>query len=719
MQGHRVIVAVCALAALGAAAAPAGATGIQVVSNRADLISGGDALVRVTGVSPGAFTADVDGRDVTSAFGDGTEGLVTGLRDGVNRLTVRAPGAPAERIDITNHPIGGPVFSGDQIQPWLCTTADQGLGPATDKQCNAPTKVEFFYKSTDQTKSGFQPYDPKNPPSDVAETTTDQGKTVPYVVRRESGTANRGIYQIALLDKAGAWNHKLYYLFGASCGTVHSQSSPTSVLNDLALSRGFMTADSSMNVLGNNCSTETSGESAVMLKEHILESYGSIRYTMANGCSGGSIGQHVVANEFPGLLDGIQPACTYADNWTTGIEVNDCHLLLNYFNTISPQLWAVERQRAAVDGHRDNSDCVAWDVTFSAVSDPTDGCGLPAEQMYDPATNPKGCRGTLQDFMINVMGKRPPSLWTAPEKKAGGFAKSAYDNIGVQYGLNALNSGLITADQFVDMNSKIGGVDIDFNNVPERSKANPGALHTLYSSGQIDDTRNLDKVADIELQDWSETAEIHTSFHAWSTRARMDKANGNHDNQIIWTYPASAPILGVGPSGAVAQQSFLLLDQWLSRVEADHGSGTREQKIARDKPGDAVDGCFVADHQITDMNTCQMLYPHYADARIEAGGPFTDDIGKCRLKPLDRADYAVTFSDDQWTALKKAFPSGVCDWSRPGVDQVPARKRPPPGGVCAGGGRGVARAPPTRGTTSPAGPGGRPMPPAPVSQPLG
>ena len=688
MQGRRVIAG--ALVAFAVIAAPAGATRIEVVSNRADLISGGDALVRVTGAHD--FRADLNGHDVTSAFGTTGEGLVTGLRDGRNRLTVRAPGQKPEFLDITNHPIGGPVFSGEQIQPWLCTTADEGLGDPIDKQCNAPTKIEFFYKSTDPTKSGFQPYDPKSPPSDVAETTTDQGKTVPYVVRRETGTANRGIYQVAVLDKA--WNHKLYYLFGASCGTVHSQSSPTDTLDDFSLSRGFMTADSSMNVLGNNCSTETSGESAMMLKEHILERYGPIRYTMANGCSGGSIGQHVVANEFPGLLDGIQPACTYADNWTTGIEVDDCHLLLNYFNMTSPQLWAALPQRAAVDGHRDNSDCVAWDVTFAAVSDPRDGCGLPAEQMYDPQTNPKGCRGTLQDFMLPVLGKRPQSMWTAPEKIAGGFAKSAYDNTGVQYGLKALQSGLITPDQFVDLNSKIGGVDIDFDYTPARNVSDPGALKTLYSSGQIDDGRQLDKVADIELQDWSESAEIHTSFHAWSTRARLDKVNGNHDNQIIWTYPANGPILGVGPTSAIADKSFLLLDRWLSRVEADKAPGTREEKIARDKPDDAVDGCFIADHLVEDMSVCRATYPYYGDARIAAGGPFSDDVGKCRLRPLDRDSYNVTFTDDQWATLQKTFPGGVCDWTRPGVDQVPS----------------------VPWTTFADGPGGHAMAPAPRSQ---
>jgi Tannase-like family of unknown function (DUF6351) len=42
---------------------------------------------------------------------------------------------------------------------------------------------------------------------------------------------------------------------------------------------------------------------------------------------------------------------------------------------------------------------------------------------------------------------------------------------------------------------------------------------------------------------------------------------------------------------------------------------------------------------------------------------------KCQLKPLRPDDYPVTFTDAQWTALEQAFPSGVCDYSKPGVDQ--------------------------------------------------
>src|SRR5205823_3904168 len=183
------------------------------------------------------------------------------------------------------------------------------------------------------------------------------------------------------------WNHKLYYVFGPSCGTVHSQSSPNSVLVDMALSRGFMVATSSMNVLGNNCNTVTSAESAMMLKERIAERYGSIRYTIGTGCSGGSIGQHTVANAYPGLVDGLQPACTFEDNWTTGTEVMDCHLLAHYFQGNPTEPWVPQ-----VDGHHDPSDCEAWDVTFSAVQDPKNGCNAGAGTDYNPDTNPARLR---------------------------------------------------------------------------------------------------------------------------------------------------------------------------------------------------------------------------------------------------------------------------------------------------------------------------------------
>jgi hypothetical protein len=42
-----------------------------------------------------------------------------------------------------------------------------------------------------------------------------------------------------------------------------------------------------------------------------------------------------------------------------------------------------------------------------------------------------------------------------------GFARRPLDNVGIQYGLGALNAGVITKDQFLDLNAKIGGYDND------------------------------------------------------------------------------------------------------------------------------------------------------------------------------------------------------------------------------------------------------------------
>jgi hypothetical protein len=62
----------------------------------------------------------------------------------------------------------------------------------------------------------------------------------------------------------------------------------------------------------------------------------------------------------------------------------------------------------------------------------------------------------------------------------------------------------------------------------------------------------------------------------------------------------------------------------------------------------------------------------YGTPRTVAGDAITTDKNKCRLKPLGRGDYGgVSFTDPQWAELRSVFPNGVCDFSKPGVDQQP------------------------------------------------
>ena len=115
----------------------------------------------------------------------------------------------------------------------------------------------------------------------------------------------------------------------------------------------------------------------MMMKEHIVDSYGEILYTMGNGCSGGSIGQNTVSSIFPGLLDGIQPSCDYPDSITTGMEVTDCVLLANFYQ--SPQWLAlmtgltqdqINARKTAINGHVDQTACHGWYNLFGSNNQP-------------------------------------------------------------------------------------------------------------------------------------------------------------------------------------------------------------------------------------------------------------------------------------------------------------------------------------------------------------
>ena len=191
---------------------------LRVVSNpKPEFVSGGDVLVSVSPVQGVRLT--LNGSDVTTALRADGFALVKGLNDGANALVATA-GKATSKLTVVNHPITGPVISGPHEQPFICETekftlmSGGTLGKALDANCSVATRVDYVYKSTNPsapTGRGrgaamvFKPLaDPKNLPADVAMTTTSLGKQVPFVVRVETGTINRGVYEIAMLEDG--WN---------------------------------------------------------------------------------------------------------------------------------------------------------------------------------------------------------------------------------------------------------------------------------------------------------------------------------------------------------------------------------------------------------------------------------------------------------------------------------------------------------------------------------
>jgi hypothetical protein len=671
---------------------------IKVLSSRSDLVSGGEALVRIVLPSRrhGAVRSIRLGRrDVTDRFaaraGNRLIGLVTGLRNGRNTLTVHLRGGGGARLRMINYPAQGPMLSGRQVLPWACNAG------ARNRDCRRTASYDFYYVPVGvdpETASGtiggpggsdayFQPYDvhAPPPPEAIASTTTDEGRTVPFVVRLETGSVNRGQYQIAVLFdpdrpwRVGrpqpAWNRKLFTVGGPNCGISYGEGSAPGVLYGKVLGRGFATLSHSLEVTGNNCNLVTQAESLMMTKERFIERYGPVRYTMSIGGSGASLVQQWIANAYPGIYDGLIVEASFPDAWTPLINSHDCIGLLDYWSDATrwaPGVaWGPAEQSAVANGDAPSS-CATFATVFQGLFTPADETGqIPERKAYDAQSRPRGVRSTMWDYSVSQLGRRPRSAWGPTEKRIGrGFANRPLDTVGIQYGFEALMGGEITAAQFVDLNAKVGGRDIDYSARPRRTVADRRALATVYRSGYLNQGNNLD-VPIIDIRG-SSNNELHDSYNSWSMRARLDRANGHHRNQVIWnSFTASGFV--VDP--ALEREAFNVMDAWLGAIDKDHSHRALAAKVAANKPKAAIDRCTVPATGLP--GPC--VIPASGNPRLGAGQPLANDMAKCRLQPLKRLEYfPVRFTNPEWRQLRKAFPRGVCDYARPGRFQQPTTR---------------------------------------------
>jgi hypothetical protein len=263
---------------------------------------------------------------------------------------------------------------------------------------------------------------------------------------------------------------------------------------------------------------------------------------------------------------------------------------------------------------------------------------------------------------VNIYGRDPKT----------GFARRPIDNVGVQYGLNALNRRVISVDEFLQLNETVGGNDIDGGFSPERTVGDEAAIRAIYASGVFNTYGGgLGHVPILHYRGYTDAiGDIHDRHRDLTIRARLEKAQGRSDNQVIWVGPA-----GAGAAGGVnlAAEALSVMTQWLDAMAADPAPLTTD-KVVRHKPAKATDAYWLADGRMIaeragwDNSTgFGQAYPVHSEPRIEAGAPVSNDIMKCQLRPVDFADYAVTFSAAQKARMKAIFPGGVCDWSRPSV----------------------------------------------------
>jgi len=723
---------------------------VEVVSSAPQQVTGGDARIHiqvprtvplhqvevlVNGVDQRSYFSQIPGMRTLT-------GVINGLVIGANTLTVQPNGRGKGRPDsvtliLTNYPISGPIFSGPHQHPFVCTVMTSGLGqPIPDhpdtgtkvfdasnnvigysRDCSVNTQVVFKYLSTAGTWEDYTPGMPR--PADLAKTTTIEGKTVDFIVRWERGTINRFIYSIAMLAphddgpwrlNKDAWSGRLLYAFEGGVAIGHSQGRPStsSMLPALALGRGYAVIYSTGTRTDTHYNLQLGGETALMVKERFVERYDVPLYTVGVGGSGGAIQQYIYAQNHPGLLDAAIPQYSYPDMVTQAVHIGDCELLEFYMDVLdaSNLRWKTWTNRTLVEGLNASntvlnpytgglpgaSECVmGWRGLSPLALNPRYGA-VPNQQFYQPLSAIAAIEWTHFADIVNIVGR-----------DLDGYAKSYWDNVGVQYGLEAVASGQITPDEFLKLNAVIGGWKNEPDMVQEGQPFYPGSWDPWSQRNQVFSTNpfipatrtvgNLDAMRavyraglvfmgdiDIPIIDWRNYLEndlnMHNSHQSFAARQRMLNADGDAGNQVIWF---------TGKGFDQTPEALEVMDEWMMNILANPFQG-----VAGNKPPRAVDRCFdTAGNQIAAgahvwdgiLNTnpdgaCTPLFPIYGTSRIVAGGPFKGSIFKCQLKSVSQAiidgDYDVWVpTPAQQAMLMQIFPQGVCNFSMPDAGLPP------------------------------------------------
>ncbi|MCM2313090.1 MAG: DUF6351 family protein, partial [Steroidobacteraceae bacterium] len=650
---------------------------LRVLSSLPQYVSGGDARIEVT-AAPGLHdkielwvnNQRVDGV-LRTAGSHRLEGVVRGLGTGTNTLAVYVKGQSLrDVVEVTNHPITGPMFTGPHQTPFVCTTSQGAVGrqPLVDsavspgykvtdsggnvigysRDCSIDTFVTYWYRRN--TGGGLVALPAGPLPADMGKVTLADGRVVDFIVRREVGSINRFLYSIAMLapapasdnatkDDTSLWNRKLLYWFqggvaiGHTQGTVHSGS-----MNADILAQGWAIVHSSGNNTGTHYNLNLAGETAMMTKERFIERYGVPVYTVGLGGSGGAIQQYIIAQNHPGVLDGLLPVQSYPDMVTQTIHVGDCELLEYYMDStdrLNPK-WRTTKNRTWLVGFNaeegfaqvndplaplktalgystavGTTECVpAWRGLTPLAMNPLFG-QAPNQQNYVPLADIAAIRWTHYDDLRNVYGI-----------DANGAARVTWDNVGVQYGLRSLKQGKITPAEFLNVNWNIGGWKHPSNMVQEtfpffgvgaaeinkaltipgyfdpwssknmlasagaglpkpRSVGDPIAMRAAYTSGHVFSGR-LDVPAIDHRQYMERELDMHNSHQSFAARQRVLQAMGNSDNMVIWFTDTTPGVAKASQS----MEALAVMDRWLSNIRMNPRKG-----IAGNKPPEATDAC--------------------------------------------------------------------------------------------------------------------------------
>jgi hypothetical protein len=447
-----------------------------------------------------------------------------------------------------------------------------------------------------------------------------------------------------------------------------------------------------------------------MVKERFIERYDVPLYTVGVGGSGGGIQQYIYAQNHPGLIDAAIPQYSYPDMVTQVVHIGDCELLEFYMDVLdgaNPR-WKTWTNRSLLEGLNASNtllnpytggkpgltECVnGWRGLTPLIFNPHYGQAR-NQELYEPPSAIAAIEWTHFADLVNIVGR-----------DTDGYARRYWDNVGVQYGLQAVANGQISPEEFLKLNATLGGWKEEADMVQEGSPFLPphtaanvdpwSARNQVFSKdpltpaprslGSVDAMQAVYKAGlvfrgniNIPIIDWRHYLEpwldMHNAQQSFASRQRLLNSDGDASNQVIWFTDA------LTKDGEFDQtpEALEVMEEWMANILAHPDQG-----VARNKPARAVDRCFNAKGEeiaagptvwdgILDNNppgACTQRFPIYSTSRRVAGGPFEQSLFKCKLISVDEALTRGFYG--RWVPnmtemgmLRIIFPQGVCDYSQ-------------------------------------------------------
>jgi hypothetical protein len=643
-----------------------------------------------------------------------------------------------------------PLFAGTNQYPFVCDTERSKLGqPLIDntrgwgvpvyaetkegmrseliigysKDCSLPTRIFYAYNTQAGSHKFYQ----------VPDSTEALPNNAELIIRMETGTINRYMYAMLmpssrndelLKPDLSKWNGKLIYYFRGGIGIGFQQGVMRMhhLSKDMRqyLEKGYAIVFSTANETGNGYNIWLQEDTALRLKLNFSLRFREPTFTIGYGGSGGAIQQYLLSQNNPGaIIDGGVAIVAYPDMASQINYTLDCELTEYYFEHLSSDkaFWRGVENRPLIQGLAGNPnedrrlqwlDNIAqllrfeWPDNHPGANECNSRWRGSLQYVNNPVFNPNYSR-----FSKNIRGRVFWTHWQDNREFFGtdesGRAPIPWSNEGVQYGLKALQNKAISPQQFIDINSKIGGWLPQENmtqerywhasgdsvlkrytsysehnmthhgksmNVAPRSNASHGSIAAAkgaYWSGNIFLGELKNPIIDIRpYQD--KVLDIHHSWSALSSRKRIQQRVGDHQLQVIWQQEL--------PNKDFSKAVYMM-DDWLTRAHANGG----HYRIAR--PKHAIDTCFDKKGEVLHQGetvwngewngkaqgACTQLMPFYQGSRNVAGEDISSDIFFCSLIPVREAMIRGFYGEYDMSSyqgqLEEIFNQGVCDYSKP------------------------------------------------------